>query len=204
MARKERVMGKIIPRWEFRSFQTNFGKAEELIKKHEVTRIRESSEVYILSQKSNDNTKVRDELMDIKTPLRVNVQTKLEQWTVLMKAGFPIHINELALVYKAFGLQMPYCERDEYTYQEYIETLIKPNPDLQMVKVYKNRYGYLVDNCIIEIAEVKFDEIKKKTIAVEHMDPELVQKTVAKLGLLQFENINYIKEMKRTFGMNYI
>ena len=99
---------------------------------------------------------------------------------------------------------MPYCERDEYTYQEYIETLIKPNPDLQMVKVYKNRYGYLVDNCIIEIAEVKFDEIKKKTIAVEHMDPELVQKTVAKLGLLQFENINYIKEMKRTFGMNYI
>ena len=197
-------MGKIIPRWEFRSFQTDFGKAEELIQQHEATRIRESSEVYILSQKSNDNTKVRDELMDIKTPLRISAQTKLEQWTVLMKAGFPIHINELALVYKAFGFQMPYCERDEYTYQQYIERLIKPNPDLRMVNVYKKRDGYLIDECIVEIAEVKFDEIQKKTIAVEHMDPELVQKTVMKLELSQFENINYIKEMKRTFGMNYV
>ena len=197
-------MGKIIPRWEFRSFQTDFGKAEELIQQHEATRIRESSEVYILSQKSNDNTKVRDELMDIKTPLRISAQTKLEQWTVLMKAGFPIHINELALVYKAFGLQMPYCERDEYTYQQYIEKLIKPNPNLRMVNVYKKRFGYLIDECLVEIAEVKFDEIQKKTIAVEHMDPELVQKTVMKLELSQFENINYIKEMKRTFGMNYV
>ena len=197
-------MGKIIPRWEFRSFQTDFGKAEELIQQHEATRIRESSEVYILSQKSNDNTKVRDELMDIKTPLRISAQTKLEQWTVLMKAGFPIHINELALVYKAFGLQMPYCERDEYTYQQYIEKLIKPNPDLRMVNVYKKRFGYLNDECLVEIAEVKFDEIQKKTIAVEHIDPELVQKTIMKLKLSQLENINYIKEMKRTFGMNYV
>jgi len=197
-------MGKIIPRWEFRSFQTDFGKAEELIQQHEVTRIRESFEVYILSQKSNDNTKVRDELMDIKTPLRISAQTKLEQWTVLMKAGFPIHINELALVYKAFGLQMPYCERDEYTYQQYIEKLIKPNPDLRMVNVYKKRFGYLIDECLVEIAEVKFDEIQKKTIAVEHIDPELVQKTIMKLKLSQLENINYIKEMKRTFGMNYV
>lgn len=197
-------MEKIIPRWEFRTFQTDFGKAEELIKKHEITRVKESTELYILSEKSNDNTKVRDELMDIKTPLRINAQTKLEQWTVLMKAGFPIHINELALVYKAFGLQMPYCEKDEYSYQQYIETLIKPNPDLRMVNVYKKRYGYLIDDCIVEIAEVKFDDVLKRTIAVEHKDPDRVQETVVKLDLAQFENINYIKEMKRTFGMNYI
>ncbi len=197
-------MEKIIPRWEFRSFQPHFGKAEELIQQYEVTRIKESSEVYILSQRSNDNTKVRDELMDIKTPLRIDSQTKLEQWTVLMKAGFPIHINELALVYKAFGLQMPYCENDEYTYQQYIEKLIKPNPNLRMVNVYKKRFGYLIDGCLVEIAEVKFDEINKKTIAVEHIDPELVRKTVSNLDLSQFENINYIKEMKRTFDMNYV
>jgi len=197
-------MEKIIPRWEFRSFQTDFGKAEKFIRQHDVTRVKESSEVYILSQNSNDNTKVRDELMDIKTPLRIDSQTKLEQWTVLMKAGFPIHINELALVYKAFGLQMPFCENDEYTYRQYIEKLIKPNPNLRMVNVYKKRFGYLIDGCLVEIAEVKFDEIRKKTIGVEHIDPELVQQTVKKLDLSQFENINYIKEMKRTFGMNYV
>ena len=193
-------MEKIIPRWEWRTFGENLKDGEEAIKKYEMTRLKESKEIYILSKKSNDNTKIRDELMDIKTPIRINNETGLEQWTVLMKAGFPIHINDLALVYKAFGLPMPYLEKDEYSYQEYINELIGKNPDLKMVNVEKKRYGYLIDDAIVEIAEVKFDDIPIKTIAVEHANPELVVKTVKKLGLDKYENVNYIKAMKRTFN----
>ena len=193
-------MEKIIPRWEWRTFGENLKDGEEAIKKYEMTRLKESKEIYILSKKSNDNTKIRDELMDIKTPIRINNETGLEQWTVLMKAGFPIHINDLALVYKAFGLPMPYLEKDEYSYQEYINELIGKNPDLKMVNVEKKRYGYLIDDAIVEIAEVKFDNIPIKTIAVEHANPELVVKTVKKLGLDKYENVNYIKAMKRTFN----
>jgi exopolyphosphatase/guanosine-5'-triphosphate,3'-diphosphate pyrophosphatase len=193
-------MEKIIPRWEWRTFGEDLKDGEEAIKKYEMSRIKESKEIYILSKKSNDNTKIRDELMDIKTPIRINSETGLEQWTVLMKAGFPIHINDLALVYKAFGLPLPYLEKDEYSYQEYINELIGKNPDLMMVDVEKKRYGYIIDDAIVEIAEVKFNNIPIKTIAVEHANPELVINTVKKLGLDKYENVNYIKAMKRTFN----
>jgi len=195
-------MEKIVPRWEWRTFGDGFGNSEDLIRQHKQTANRQSSEIYILSSSSNDNTKIRDELMDIKTPIRLT-DAGLEQWTVLMKAGFPIHINDLAVVYKAFGLKMPYFGKDEYTYDEYIGEIIKPNEDLTMVDVFKHRCGYLIDEAIVEIADVTFNGFPLKTVAVEHTDPELVLATVKKLGLLQFENINYIKAMKRTFNLTY-
>jgi hypothetical protein len=196
-------MSQIIPRWEWRTFGEDLTKGEEKIKSMGTPRDRESKEIYILSSKSNDNTKIRDELMDIKSPIRINEDTGLEQWTVLAKSAFPIHINNLALVYKAFGLKLPNLEKDEYSYKEYIEELIGKNPDLIMVNVEKNRHGFLIDDAIVEIAEVKFNDFETKTIAVEHADPEVVLNTVIKLGLTEYENVNYIKAMKRTFKLEY-
>ncbi|MBT4331728.1 MAG: hypothetical protein HOD64_00480 [Candidatus Cloacimonetes bacterium] len=196
-------MEKIIPRWEWRTFGEDLSKGEKNIKTYGNARHRESKEIYILSKNSNDNTKIRDELMDIKSPIRISEETGLEQWTVLAKSAFPIHINDLALVYKAFGLQMPYLEKDEYSYEEYIEDLIGKHPDLKMITVEKNRHGYLIDDAIVEIAEVKFNEFETKTIAVEHADMEIVLNTVKKLGLVEYENVNYIKAMKRAFGFRY-
>lgn len=197
-------MNKIIARWEWRTFGESFLSAEKKIKElGENPRLKKSSEIYILSNKSNDNTKIRDELMDIKTLIRQHEGTKLEQWTVLSKSNFPIHINELALVFKAFGVALPYLEKDEYSYDDYLTKIIADNPELKMVNVQKERHGYLIDDAIVEFADVMFDETKLKTLAVEHADPKLVVKTVKKLGLEKFENINYIKAMKRTFNLDY-
>lgn len=196
-------MEKIIPRWEWRTFGDDLSRGEENIKKFGESRDRVSKEIYILSKNSNDNTKIRDELMDIKSPIRINEDTGLEQWTVLAKSAFPIHINDLALVYKAFGIKLPYLDKDEYSYKEYIEDLIGKNPSLKMINVEKNRHGYLIDDAIVEIAEVKFNEISTKTIAVEHADMEVVLKAVEKLGLTGYKNVNYIKAMKQTFGLEY-
>lgn len=195
-------MEKIIPRWEWRTFGMDFGNSEELIKKTGNPKVRESEEIYILSSESNDNTKIRSELMDIKTPLRIN-DNGLEQWTVLMKAGFPIHINDLAIVYKAFGFPLPYLDKDEYSYEEYLDSLIGENPKLLPVNVTKKRYGYLIDDAIVEIAEVTFNGQPIRTIAVEHTDPQLVLNTVKKLKLDSYTNINYIKAMKDLFELQY-
>lgn len=195
-------MEKIIPRWEWRTFGEELQDGVAAIQQYPQGKVRESSEIYILSEKSNDNTKIRDMLMDIKTLLRVN-KDGLEQWTPIMKAGFPIHITDLAVVYKAFNIPMPYFQKDEYTYEEYLNELIKPTPELHIVEVFKKRYGYAIEDCIVEIAEVKFNGQPIKTIAVEHADPELVIQTVKKLGLDHYENINYIKAMKRTVGLDY-
>ena len=194
-------MEEIVPRWEWRTFGNDLTRGEEAIREYPRTRAKESTEQYILSSAGNDNTKVRDELLDIKTLLRVN-DDGLEQWTVLLKTGFPIHINKLALVYKAFDITFPYLDKDQYTSGEFINDLVGANDKLTIVEVGKKRLGYMINDCIVEIAEVAFNGKPFKTIAVEHTDPSLVIATVDKLGLRGYENINYINAMKAAEGIH--
>ena len=81
-------MSEIIPRWEWRSFGRRFPSAEERLARLTPGGVQESDEVYLLSA-SGDNVKVRDALMDVKVLQETNADG-LEQWTPVMKAGFPL------------------------------------------------------------------------------------------------------------------
>ncbi|MDZ7414426.1 MAG: hypothetical protein ONB15_12955, partial [candidate division KSB1 bacterium] len=61
-------MPEVRPRFEFRAFAQSFGLVEEKMRTlSRVEQIRESLEIYIVSAQNNDNnTKIRDQLMDIK------------------------------------------------------------------------------------------------------------------------------------------
>jgi len=192
-------MEKIIARWEWRTFGYAFGVAEEKIKTFPA-KVRESSEVYILSARSMDNTKIRDMLMDIKYLVQVN-DNKLEQWYPLMKAGFPIEPDKLRETVKAWNIDLHESAIIPYTFDDFLSLLVQKHPDLKMVHVYKERHGYTVNNCIVEIANLKFDNQPIRTVAVEHEDPQLVWETVCMLGLEKFENINYLKALKKFAGM---
>lgn len=193
-------MSEIIPRWEWRTFTNDLGKAAENIKKHPEGKTRESDEVYILSEVSMDNTKIRDGLMDIKTLQQVN-EDRLEQWLPIMKGSFPLPVSEIEKVFKCFRVAAPKFEREEYTYEQYLEELINPSKLLKAVNVHKKRTGYTINNTIVEIAEVTVDGKVIKTAAVEMEDPELVIKTVKELELDVFPNINYLRGLKNLVGM---
>lgn len=188
-------MENIIPRWEWRTFGHAFGVAEEKIKVYPA-KVRESSEVYILSANSMDNTKIRDMLMDIKYLVQVN-ENKLEQWNPLMKAGFPIKVEDLRQTIKAWNVDVPEADVKEYSYDDFLKVFVKKNPKLRMVHVFKERHGFTINNCIVEIANLKFDNEPIRTIAVEHEDPALVFETVRMLSLNTLENINYLKALKK-------
>lgn len=194
-------MAEIIPRWEWRTFGTsNFGESEALIRGRGEAQVRRSGEFYILSNQSMNNTKVRDELMDIKTLKSVNTD-KLEQWNPILKAGFPIGRDVLPGVFEALGVAVPALQRESYTLQQYLDELIRPQPQLRIVNVEKERHGFKIDGTIVEIADVLFDGIPRRTVAVEHEDPALVIATVRALRLDHFENINYLRAMKSAVGM---
>lgn len=193
-------MSGIIARWEWRTFGSDFGEAEARIAEHPVTRELESSEVYILSARSGDNTKIRDALMDIKTLQRVN-DDGLEQWIPVMKEGFPIAVDVLRRVYGHWNVEVPDLNELTYSYEQFLGELVSVHPDLTAVDVFKNRTGYMIDDCIVEIANLRFNETAIRTIAVEMADPDLVMKTVNSLGLGGFENINYVDALKRFAGM---
>ncbi|MCU0342956.1 MAG: hypothetical protein MUF28_03940 [Ignavibacterium sp.] len=193
-------MENIIPRWEWRTFTNDLGKAEENIRKHPEGKTRESDEVYILSEVSMDNTNVRDNLMDIKTLQQVN-EDRLEQWLPIMKGTFPLPVAEIEKVFKCFKVALPKFERTEYTFQQYLDEVIKPSKLLKAVNVHKKRTGFTINNTIVEIAEVTVDGKVIKTAAVEMEDPALVIKTVRELELDKFPNINYLRGLKNLVGM---
>jgi len=193
-------MSGIIARWEWRTFGSDFGEAEARIAAHPVTRKLESSEVYILSARSGDNTKIRDALMDIKALQRVN-DDGLEQWIPVMKEGFPIAVDVLRKVYDHWKVDAPDLDQPEYSYEQFLGELVRDNPDLTAVDVFKDRTGYMIDDCIVEIANLRFNDSGIRTIAVEMADPDLVMTTVNKLGLGEFENINYVSALRRFAGM---
>jgi len=194
-------MSEIIPRWEWRTFgTTTFGRSEDLIRTASEAKIRHSTEVYFLSAQSMNNTKVRDGLMDIKTLKAVN-DDKLEQWNPILKAQFPLDAATLTGIFQAFGVSMPALARESYTFDQYVDELIRPHPDLEAVDVVKERHGFMIDGTIVEIAAVTFNGIARRTVAVEHEDPALVASVVRRLELAGFENINYLRAMKSAVGM---
>ena len=94
-------MVEIIPRWEWRTFGMTFGEGENRIKAHELGTFKKSSEKYILSKNSNENCKIRDDLMDIKSLRQINAD-KLEQWYPTMKLTFPLKKGDKVGEYRIF------------------------------------------------------------------------------------------------------
>jgi len=195
-------MATIIPRWEWRTFGKDFGESEAKIKSHELGNFKKSSEKYILTAKTSEqNCKIRDDLMDIKSLQAIN-DDKLEQWYPTLKETFPMKKETIEKLFREFFLvEVPKFERDEYTYDQYLEEVVKPTEGLEIVDVYKERSIYVINEAIVEVAETKFNGVPNRTICVEHIDPELVMKTVRELGLEEMPNINYIHAMKQAVGM---
>ena len=193
-------MVTVIPRWEWRTFGEGFGEAEERIRSHGEAKARTSAETYVLSADSANNTKVRDGLMDIKRLQEVNADL-LEQWNPVLKAAFPLPAGTLAEVFAAWGVPVPELPKASLTLEELLAEVVAPHPRLRAVAVDKERYGFTVDGTIVEIADLRFDGRPIRTAAVEHEDPALVIATVRKLGLDRFENVNYIRALKRHAGI---
>ncbi len=206
MAKEELKIGEISkPRFEFRTFGQDFEEAAMRMARLSVpvpekVWERESEEIYILSRTNDiNNTKIRDGKMDIKT--FVKSVDGLEQWNPLMKGEFPMNVSVLKNeVFPAFQVKMPELKKDVYTFDEFME-IIKKHPDLQAVRVYKQRFGYMVNNTICEYGFVLINGAAVVTINSESTEVEDIKKTVADIGLTGVENINYLQAIKRVIGM---
>jgi exopolyphosphatase/guanosine-5'-triphosphate,3'-diphosphate pyrophosphatase len=77
----------------------------------------------------------------------------LEQWTPVMKAGFPLPAAEAAKVLEALGLPLPTPARASYTLDEFIAQFAAPGGAVRAVKVHKRRTRYTVGGCMAELSE---------------------------------------------------
>ena len=193
------------PRFEFRSFGQQFDHAHQRMARlsapvPEAVWERHSDETYILSR-SNDinNTKIRNGKMDIKT--YVQTVDGLEQWNPLMKGEFPIARSLLIEeVIPAFQVEMSLPEQDQFSLDEFL-ALVRAHPQLQAVRVHKQRYGYMVNNTICEFGYVLINGARVATINSESTEIADIRKTLSDVGLEGVENINYLQAIKRVIGM---
>ena len=195
-------MQAIIPRYEFRAFAQNFGLAEEKMRKlSKLDKFRETSEIYILSNGNNENNvKIRYDTLDIK--VFVKEVKGLQQWKPRMRSEFPMKMEILRDdVFPALGAAVPEFNRSEYTLEQFLEDIMRPHPELVLARVIKRRFGYMIKDCISEIAELLINGAAIKTVALESTDIETVLKVRQKLGLHEYENVNYLLAIKRILGM---
>jgi hypothetical protein len=206
MSKNNLKIGEISkPRFEFRTFGQDFSESSKLmadlsIPVPEKVQYRTSEEIYIVSRTNNiNNTKIRNGKMDIKT--YVQTFKGLEQWNPLMKAEFPISSTILQNdVFSAFQVETPKLTKDEYSMSEFLE-IVGKNPDLQAVNVHKERFGYMVNDTICEVANVLINGAKVITINSESTNIEDILKTLNDVKLNNIENINYLQAIKRVIGM---
>jgi len=192
-------MEKIVPRWEWRTFGESFGEAEAKYAALTPSDIQESDELYFLSPASNQNVKVRFDLMDIKTLVETNADG-LEQWKPMMKAKFPLPVEEVKKVLEALGVTVSSLARPEYTLDQFVAELGEPG-GLRAVQVHKKRVRYEVNGCTSELTDVVADGKKIRTAALELEDAARVTATVRELGLGGFSNISYPRGLKQLLGM---
>ena len=191
-------MEKITPRWEWRSFGRSFGVAEARLAALTPEAVQESDEVYLLSG-AGDNVKVRADLMDIKVLREVNADG-LEQWTPVMKAGFPLPASEVTRVFESLKLPLPALSRANYTLDEFIEAFAQPGGAIRRVNVHKRRVRYTVGGCTAEFSDVVANGKSTRTIAVESTDAEAVIRAVRDLGLGGYTNTSYPRGLAALIG----
>ncbi len=189
-------------RYEFRAFAQHFGPAEEKMRKlAKFEKFRESSEIYILSA-ANDkhNIKIRYDTLDVK--VFVKEEMGLQQWLPKMKAEFPVKTAVIRdEVFPALNVALPEFKHPDYSLAQFIQDIIQPHPALSIARVYKRRFGYTINECISEIAELLINGAAIKTIAVESLDVQSVLQAKEILGLQEYENVSYLLAIKRILGM---
>ena len=192
----------IQPRYEFRNFAQNYGRVEEKIRQlSKLERFRESNEIYILSAVNNkNNLKIRNDTLDIKVFVR---EAKgLQQWNPHLKVQFPLQTavirNE---VFPSLGVAVPQFNQSEYALAQFLEDIVLPHPELVLARVFKRRFGYTINGCISEIAQLLVNGAAIKTLAVESENIDAVLKAIEMLGLQEYENVNYLLAIKRILGM---
>ncbi len=192
-------MDKIIPRWEWRSFGRHFGEADARLAALAPEAVQESDEVYLLPGSSlsgaglsaaSGNVKIRAELMDIKVLQQINADA-LEQWTPVMKAGFPLAASDVARVFESLQLPLPALSRSSYTFDEFIAAFAQPGGAIRRVDVHKRRVRYTVGGCTAEFSDVLANGKPTRTIAVESPDAAAVMRAVRELGLGGYSNTSY-------------
>lgn len=184
-------------RYEFRHFSDNLTKFRDDFKNHSSDEIkRESEEKYIVSPEIDKyNFKFRFDKLDVKELLEV--KGKLEQWYPVVKTGFPVDAQLLVeKICPLMHIHPEVIDKSLYTLDEFMDEVVSGQEHLFFADVRKLRYGYSINECMAEYADVTINGKKTQTVSIESTEPEKILETMKMFGMEGMENISYVKIVK--------
>lgn len=192
-------MEVIKPRYEFRIWGDSLTPLRDKLAALAQPSSKSSDETYLISATTEkSNVKVRADLMDIK--VLVAVDRGLEQWRPILKEGFPLGSGIItAQVFASLELPPPTLAKAEYGFDEFLDQIIRPNPQIAIVSVSKTRFQYTIGPCATEYSSITINSVARDTVAVESTDADGVLKLVEQLGIRE-GNVSYIREIRRILG----
>jgi len=184
-------------RYEFRHFSDKLAHFREDFKKHSSDEIkRESEEKYIVSPGIEKyNFKFRFDKLDVKELLEV--KGRLEQWYPVVKTGFPVDAQLLVeKICTLMHIHPEVIDKRLYTLDEFMDEVVSAQEHLFFADVTKERYGYSINDCMAEYAEVTINGKGIQTVSIESTEPEKILETMHMFGIEGLENISYVKIVK--------
>jgi exopolyphosphatase / guanosine-5'-triphosphate,3'-diphosphate pyrophosphatase len=193
---------EIVPRWEWRTFGSDFGAAEEALRALEVERFEESADLYLLFRDSDATVKVRHGLLDVKGLLTVD-DDGLEQWVPVAKHPFPVSRDDVAAALARLGVVAPPLDRETYTAEELLGEVVGPIDALRAVVAHKRRTHFDIDGCMAEICEIRTDDGSIRSLVLESANPAVVTRARRALGLTARANVCMVRGLKvlTSFGL---
>ncbi|MGE5245117.1 MAG: hypothetical protein ACM3SQ_12885 [Betaproteobacteria bacterium] len=188
-------MNTVLPRWEWRTFRTTFGDAEARIRAHP-GQVTTSREIHIVADGTNASTRIHGQQLEIDELQETNRET-LERWRPVINEPFPIGAATVRAAFRLWAIPPPALKRDTYSMDEFLDEIVSSQPSLRLVHVRSQRHTFTIDDCVVEIAELTFNGMPLRTIGVEMFDPARVTKTVRSLGLDRYENVSFVKSLRR-------
>jgi exopolyphosphatase/guanosine-5'-triphosphate,3'-diphosphate pyrophosphatase len=192
-------MPEIKPRYEFRIWADSLEVHREKLNAMARPSQKSSNETYFVSAATEKcNAKVRDKLMDIK--VFVAEDRGLEQWKPILKAEFPLAAAVITdQVFPGLQLAAPQPSKPQYTYEEFLDEIMRTNPKIAVAAVSKTRDQFNIGVCAAEYSKIMINNIPRDTVAVESTDADAVLQLVDKLGINE-PNVSYIREIRRIVG----
>ncbi len=190
---------EIVHRWEWRAFGSHFERAQDVFATMEaVGEPQETDEVYLLTD-DESNLKIRSDLLDLKTLLEF--EDGLQLWAPILKVGFPIDPAVVTAIFEERGHTVPQLRRSSYTQSQFLDEVVAPMTDVDLVDVHKERVRYAPDGCMAELTRLTANGVETRTVAVESEDSGAILAVVEKLGLGGYENTSYTRGLKCLLGL---
>lgn len=179
--------------FEFRIFGNALGQSlEQLLPPVADVPVEKQTDIYLLAANTTVNLKIRDNRLKSKVLMRY--QQGLERWHPHLDLAFPLTAPFLEeMLFPWLAVAPPPLQSQHYTVPALLD-LVADVPALQAVRVHKQRRHLQVDDCQVEVATLYVaNHFYTRSVALEAVDPLVVQRLRARLGLLDEENVNYIQ-----------